>query len=86
MSKKRIMIVDDAAMMRLVIRNMLSNDPNLQITGFADNGQDAQEGRESYRDEACVPEFARGHHPQREDAVPACSAGVPGRRWCRIGR
>jgi chemotaxis response regulator CheB len=41
MSKKRIMIVDDAAMMRLVIRNMLSNDPNLKITGFAANGQDA---------------------------------------------
>ena len=41
MSKKRIMVVDDAAMMRLVIRNMLGNDPNLQITGFAANGQDA---------------------------------------------
>ena len=41
MEKKRIMIVDDAAMMRLVIRNMLSDDPNLNLDSFASNGQEA---------------------------------------------
>ena len=41
MGKKRIMIVDDAAMMRLVIRNMLSDDSNLNLAGFASNGQEA---------------------------------------------
>jgi chemotaxis response regulator CheB len=41
MEKKRIMIVDDAAMMRLVIRNMLSDDPNLYLAGFASNGREA---------------------------------------------
>jgi two-component system chemotaxis response regulator CheB len=39
--KKRIMIVDDAAMMRLVIRNMLSDDPHLYLAGFASNGREA---------------------------------------------
>jgi chemotaxis response regulator CheB len=41
MGKKRIMIVEDAAMMRLVIQNMLSGDPNLYVAGFAANGRDA---------------------------------------------
>ena len=35
------MIVDDAAMMRLVIQNMLSGDPNLMLAGFASNGKEA---------------------------------------------
>jgi two-component system chemotaxis response regulator CheB len=39
--KKRIMIVDDAAMMRLVIKNVLSGDPNLKLAGFAANGKEA---------------------------------------------
>jgi two-component system chemotaxis response regulator CheB len=41
MEKKKIMIVDDAAMMRLVIMNMLSGDPHLQVAGFASNGREA---------------------------------------------
>lgn len=41
MTKKRVMIVDDAAMMRLVIQNMLSGDPYLQMAGFAANGREA---------------------------------------------
>jgi two-component system chemotaxis response regulator CheB len=41
MKKKRIMVVDDAAMMRLVIRNMLGDDPKLTLAGFASNGQEA---------------------------------------------
>ena len=41
MKKKRVMIVDDAAMMRLVVHNMLSVDPNLMMAGFASNGKEA---------------------------------------------
>jgi chemotaxis response regulator CheB len=41
MTKKRIMVVDDAAMMRLVIRNMLGDDPKLTLAGFASNGREA---------------------------------------------
>ncbi len=39
--KKKIMIVDDAAMMRFVIKKMLSKDPNLDLAGFASNGKEA---------------------------------------------
>jgi chemotaxis response regulator CheB len=41
MEKKKIMVVDDAAMMRLVIRNMLFDDPHIKIAGFASNGREA---------------------------------------------
>jgi two-component system chemotaxis response regulator CheB len=41
MTRKKIMIVDDAAMMRLVIRNMLGDDPHLHLAAFAANGQEA---------------------------------------------
>lgn len=43
------MIVDDAAMMRLVIKNMLSNDPNLQIVSFAANGKDALDQLDAFK-------------------------------------
>ncbi|MDY7075993.1 MAG: response regulator [Chloroflexota bacterium] len=43
MGRKRVMIVDDAAMMRLVVQNMLSSDPNLKMAGFASNGKEALE-------------------------------------------
>ncbi|MCL4294759.1 MAG: response regulator [Anaerolineae bacterium] len=41
MNKKRIMIVDDAAMMRIVIMNTLKQDPNLEVVGYAGNGKEA---------------------------------------------
>lgn len=42
MTKKgRIMIVDDAPLMRIVIMNMLKVDPNLEIVGYASNGKEA---------------------------------------------
>lgn len=43
MKKKHLMIVDDAAMMRLVIKNMLSDDPYLRLVAFASNGKEALE-------------------------------------------
>ncbi len=43
MKKKHLMIVDDAAMMRLVIKNMLGDDPNLRLVAFASNGKEALE-------------------------------------------
>ena len=43
MTKKKIMVVDDAAMMRLVIRNMLGRDPHIHLAGFASNGKEALE-------------------------------------------
>lgn len=39
--KSRIMIVDDAPMMRLVIMNMLKADPDLEVVGYAGNGKEA---------------------------------------------
>ncbi len=41
MTRKKVMVVDDAAMMRLVIRNMLGQDPKLHLAGFAANGKEA---------------------------------------------
>ncbi len=41
MDKKKIMIVDDAAMMRLTVKNMFDQDPHLSVVDFAANGKDA---------------------------------------------
>ncbi len=41
MAKKKIMVVDDAAMMRFVIKKMLGKDSNLDLAGFASNGKEA---------------------------------------------
>jgi two-component system chemotaxis response regulator CheB len=41
MVRKRVMLVDDAAMMRLIIQNMLHGDPNLMVAGTASNGREA---------------------------------------------
>ncbi len=43
MEKKKVMIVDDSATMRLVIRNMLNTNPNLQVVAIASNGKEALE-------------------------------------------
>ena len=37
--KRRLMIVDDAAMMRLIITNMLRGDPRFEVTATCENGQ-----------------------------------------------
>ena len=39
--KKRVMVVDDAAMMRLVIQYVLGDDPYFRLAGFAANGREA---------------------------------------------
>ncbi len=49
MAKKKIMVVDDAAMMRLVVRNMLGRDPHVHLAGFASNGKEALEKLETVR-------------------------------------
>ena len=41
MARERVMIVDDAAMMRLIVQNMLHGDPNLMLAGTASNGREA---------------------------------------------
>ncbi len=41
MAAKRVMVVEDATMMRLVIRNLLNDDPNLQVVANCKNGQEA---------------------------------------------
>ena len=43
MTQKKIMLVDDSGMMRLVVRNLLLTDPNLAVTGSAENGKQAIE-------------------------------------------
>ncbi|MBI5030399.1 MAG: response regulator [Chloroflexi bacterium] len=43
MSQKKIMLVDDSSMMRLIIRNLLVADPNLVIVGSVENGKKAVE-------------------------------------------
>lgn len=40
-TRNRIMIVDDAPMMRLIIMNMLKHDPCLEVIGYAANGKEA---------------------------------------------
>ena len=41
MSVKKVMVVDDATMMRLVIRNLLNEDPNLKVVANCKNGKEA---------------------------------------------
>jgi len=42
MSKKyTVMVVDDAALARLVTRNMMADDPHLDVIAFASDGGDA---------------------------------------------
>jgi chemotaxis response regulator CheB len=42
MSKKKIMIVDDSAVMRVIINNVLRSDENLNaVVSYASNGQEA---------------------------------------------
>jgi chemotaxis response regulator CheB len=41
MTQKKIMLVDDSNMMRLIVRNMLASDPNFIITASVDNGKQA---------------------------------------------
>jgi two-component system, chemotaxis family, protein-glutamate methylesterase/glutaminase len=41
MVKKKVMIVDDSPMMRLIIQSMLSDDPSLRLVGTASNGREA---------------------------------------------
>jgi len=43
MAKKKIMIVDDATMMRIIISNILRSDPHIQVVGHATNGKEALE-------------------------------------------
>jgi len=43
MTQKRIMLIDDSSMMRLIIRNLLLTDPNFTITGSVENGKKALE-------------------------------------------
>lgn len=41
MAKKKIMVVDDAAMMRIVVQNLLRGHPDFFVAGYAENGKDA---------------------------------------------
>jgi two-component system, chemotaxis family, protein-glutamate methylesterase/glutaminase len=43
MEKKKIMIVEDSNVMRLVIRNMINTNPNLTVVKTASNGKEALE-------------------------------------------
>lgn len=40
-TQKKIMIVDDSPIMRVVLGNIIGEDPNLLIVEYAANGQDA---------------------------------------------
>ena len=40
-AKKRIFIVEDHTLLRAGLRALLSQDPDLEIVGEADNGRDA---------------------------------------------
>ncbi len=41
MAPKKVMLVDDSSMMRLIVRNLLTTDPNLTVVSSADNGKQA---------------------------------------------
>jgi two-component system, chemotaxis family, protein-glutamate methylesterase/glutaminase len=43
MEKKKVMIVEDSNVMRLVIRNMINTNPNLTVVKTASNGKEALE-------------------------------------------
>ncbi len=46
-AKKRILIVEDHTLLRAGIKSLLSQDPDLEIVGEADNGRDAVRAIES---------------------------------------
>jgi two-component system chemotaxis response regulator CheB len=48
-SPKRVMIVEDATMMRIIINNLVREDPHLLVVGYAVNGKDALEKLPSLR-------------------------------------
>ncbi|HEY1796731.1 MAG TPA: response regulator [Stellaceae bacterium] len=39
MSKKKILVVDDSFIMRTIIKDIVESDPELEVTGFAENGK-----------------------------------------------
>jgi len=41
MAKKKVMVVDDAAMMRIVVQNILRGHPDFFVAGYAENGKTA---------------------------------------------
>lgn len=41
MSKKQIMVVEDSPIMRVILGNIISEDPNLMIVEYASNGKEA---------------------------------------------
>jgi len=41
MNQKSVLVVDDATMLRLVIRTVVNNDPRLKVVGNAKNGKEA---------------------------------------------
>jgi len=43
MPQKKVMLIDDSSMMRMIIRNVLHTDPNLTVVGAAENGKKAIE-------------------------------------------
>ncbi|HMQ51457.1 MAG TPA: response regulator [Anaerolineae bacterium] len=43
MNKKKVMIVDDTSMMRVIVGNMFHADPYLCVAGYASNGKEALE-------------------------------------------
>lgn len=43
MAPKRVMIVEDARMMQVIIQKFLENDPRLEVVGTASNGREALE-------------------------------------------
>jgi two-component system chemotaxis response regulator CheB len=38
MSKKQILVVDDSFIMRTIIKDIVESDPELEVAGFAENG------------------------------------------------
>jgi two-component system, chemotaxis family, protein-glutamate methylesterase/glutaminase len=40
-SPKKVMLVDDSSMMRLIVRNLLTTDPNLTVQSSVENGKKA---------------------------------------------
>ncbi len=47
MTPKKVMLIDDSSIMRLIIRNLLATDPNLHVISSVENGKKALDNLET---------------------------------------
>jgi YesN/AraC family two-component response regulator len=58
MPKKRVLLVDDNSAVRSLVRQLFELEPDFEIAGEADNGQDAVEKAENLKPDLIILDLA----------------------------